>query len=89
MSIRIAYTLCYAHVRFGGSRHLAEALPHSRAMLVLFATAAFTTFTSWTQGLAVHFGAGVASLLILLGATFHFERDTLRNLGQLKSQKAE
>ena len=88
MSIRIAYTLCYAHVRFGGSRHLAEALPHSRVLLVLFAIAAFTTFTSWTQGLAVHFGAGLASLSILLGAIARFERDTLRNLGQLKTRKA-
>lgn len=88
MSIRIAYTLCFAYVRFEGLEQILNAIPHSKVMFIMSSLSAFTWFTSLTQGNAVHFGAGVLSLFGILASLLRYERGTLLLLRQLRRKEA-
>ena len=87
MSIRIAYTLCYVHVRFQGSGHLTHATPHSNVVIILLALSVCTWFTS-TQGFAVHFGAGLLSVIGIVVAVVRWERATFIALRKLRNKDA-
>mmetsp|Transcript_8905 Transcript_8905/g.14130 ORF Transcript_8905/g.14130 Transcript_8905/m.14130 type:complete len:128 (-) Transcript_8905:220-603(-) len=85
MSIRIAYALCYVHMRFRGLGFLTAALPRINVVLSMLVMSACTWYTS-TAGFVFHFAAGMLSLAGICLSLGTWERETVTHLRSLKNK---